>query len=1383
MLLCVVVLLLNQVIALQDAYTSFKLEESKDLERQDFIDMIDLQALIASQVYMVAINLLCIFFRAIVTVTELDEELGILTNTLANAMVGIIFFSINFMALLCGFVLFAFFTFGFRPHYSGYTTLGRSFYVTFAMLLGQSNYEGISRADPVFGVIFYFCFYLGVLFVQLNMFISILLSGFDQCDHEIQKKKEASGGKAEDNLMKKIYKDLTRVLCGSLLAQFIMVIMFVWRNALKPVLSGLFSCFVGILKSCVCACPACNPKAICARLCGKGDRGGDGQENSAKELKDEIKRGKDLEKKAKSMQQGVERKDPNKADLMQKQASKVHSMLQNFKEEMKTRKDHEVDIDAMTDLPGKVEDMRSENNILHVMISVFEEKSSIREKLLMLTFMVIFVCMLSLMSRGQDSFFARQATLDPVLSVGWVNPNPLRSTSFEQIESLEEAGQWAKDVLVPQLYGNLACRVAEGNETPASIEECDSGSNYMQLVQLLSNWNVGFLNTTFVRASFQPGCYIEQPEPKWEGGGKYIRSKTMAKDCANENCFTAAVAEEGQCYTSGGRTFIPDSYNLESFVGFNESGSIYFYNYSEASVDLGPYEMLGGYAISLGTTPNSASATLEEMIKKQYFTKNVAAVTFDWFTYNGNLDMFTHNVVSFSLLETGKLQKDTKSTSYSLHIYSGGGPYSNTRLAIQYLFIAYAVMVVYFVGLQCYELMQAFSDNRKKSAPSYMFFVNYYSNMWNRTDSVSLVITLISIMIYMQYSLNVFLSGYLFQIEASEKYATPTAAVDQYKMSVSGSAQREVQDDWYVMSQMEGLASTWSLYLNLGALNAFFIAVKVVKYANTINAFRRYGGTLAEGATRMAIFASVIGILLIGWSLFFHILFGIYDNTLATPLSSTATCFLWILGDFDLTPALEGREAAAIVGFLLFEIMMTFVMLNMFLATMINTYAATVGKLEILSEKERLEKSRQNEYIDVVYSAKEDFRGDIFIEKDPATGKVFVKKVKEGGQAHRAGVYGGGRGEGQGLGQGAEVVKINGEKDKWHRDYELAEEIVEYGIHAKNHDLVVSFKAPPIKEAKHWYSKFLPSALAGGFAGGGDDNLNLNLSVRHFWRPLGAVTYLSKELEKKEAQNKDDAQDDESGSDEEGKGEKKSDGEKILRTKTKKELDKLLFQRPVGGEAGEGDDEKEEGDNTKTILFMDQSDVSDSIKALKISGWEVWLDCLVTAIEGECEDDSIITEVLRTGDMTDTKDLRSDKYPFLKEAFANFYKLSADILEILKCKAKRQWYQALVDESQSKENIFRDQNDILHEYACELEVYFSQIMGEIQQFKGKKDTMIVKLSGLLDKQTYKQYQDPAQSGATEDRRPPHLARLSIPWPNAMGDGPQENLKKGQVMKV
>ena len=359
---------------------------------------------------------------------------------------------------------------------------------------------------------------------------------------------------------------------------------------------------------------------------------------------------------------------------------------------------------------------------------------------------------------------------------------------------------------------------------------------------------------------------------------------------------------------------------------------------------------------------------------------------------------------------------------------------------------------------------------------------------------------------------------------------------------------------------------------------------------------------------------------------------------------------------------------------------------------------------------------------------------------------------------------------------GAEVFKVNNERNSWHKELYLPNDIIEKGIKQEiGYDIKVVFKAPPVQKQAGLFSKVF-GKLAGKKSSSG--GAGLQFSVRTFWRPNSAVSYLSKQVEmtEKALAAEDEVEEDEDGNHEEGV----NDGDKILRMKVKKRLETLLFSR-AGGKTVEGIDpfdtavvaadnaDQEEVKNEKMRVTGDgvsKEEVEQMIVAEEVLGWEVWLDCLVTQIEQELDDDAVMTEVLRTTDMLEASQkgggVFKAEYPYMKEAFLNFYSLSSNVLSILEYKAKEKWFKALEEESISRLDAFRRQNDILHDYACQLESEFSSIMQKIQLFKTKKEAILGKLAGVLDKQTYKSLD---KNSSADDLS--HLRRLSIPWPDSM----------------
>merc|ERR1712217_1010540 len=111
------------------------------------------------------------------------------------------------------------------------------------------------------------------------------------------------------------------------------------------------------------------------------------------------------------------------------------------------------------------------------------------------------------------------------------------------------------------------------------------------------------------------------------------------------------------------------------------------------------------------------------------------------------------------------------------------------------------------------------------------------------------------------------------------------------------------------------------------------------------------------------------------------------------------------------------------------------------------------------------------------------------------------------------------------------------------------------------------------------------------------------------------------------------------------------------------------------------------------------------------------------------DDESIFTEVLRTGEMAD---LGGKGQLGAKEQYLEFYKRADKVTKLLEFKANSMYYQQLESESERRQQHLARQNDVLHDYVCELEKEFEKIMGEIHSLEGKKGAMLAKLQGLLE---------------------------------------------------
>lgn len=148
----------------------------------------------------------------------------------------------------------------------------------------------------------------------------------------------------------------------------------------------------------------------------------------------------------------------------------------------------------------------------------------------------------------------------------------------------------------------------------------------------------------------------------------------------------------------------------------------------------------------------------------------------------------------------------------------------------------------------------------------------------------------------------------------------------------------------------------------------------------------------------------------------------------------------------------------------------------------------------------------------------------------------------------------------------------------------------------------------------------------------------------------------------------------------------------------------------------------------------DVDDVKEALEQMPVTGEELWLDCLVRELE-EAVDESPIVEVLRSDVLRDLKGMKGLKGP-AKEELMTFYRRLDQVLRILENKARRSHFQNLLVESQQRQHLVEQQNEVLHDYVCELEKEFSALSGTIHTYKHKKELMLSKFAGLLDKREF-----------------------------------------------
>jgi len=275
------------------------------------------------------------------------------------------------------------------------------------------------------------------------------------------------------------------------------------------------------------------------------------------------------------------------------------------------------------------------------------------------------------------------------------------------------------------------------------------------------------------------------------------------------------------------------------------------------------------------------------------------------------------------------------------------------------------------------------------------------------------------------------------------------------------------------------------------------------------------------------------------------------------------------------------------------------------------------------------------------------------------------------------------------------------------------------------------------------------------FAEGNINNTIVRPTVRQYWISQGAITTIAKNAHKaKEAVVRDD--DDEGGENEELEEMPNSSAPSKAGKAAKDQLDAHLFSRWMEGRSTRGGKdgaqtipgkfwavpgETEDADEEVGPLAddVDLDEVQEQILKLQVSGHEVWLDCLVTALEREMEEESLITTLLRTNDMQELAQAGKNQRGggAYQHALCTFYQNASKILEILELKAQSRYFKELQFESEKTQHHVRNVNQVFHDYICVLETTFTRVVNDIHTLQQQKNVALRSLALTVDGDVYK----------------------------------------------
>ncbi|XP_067092732.1 polycystin-2-like protein 1 [Osmerus mordax] len=311
-----------------------------------------------------------------------------------------------------------------------------------------------------------------------------------------------------------------------------------------------------------------------------------------------------------------------------------------------------------------------------------------------------------------------------------------------------------------------------------------------------------------------------------------------------------------------------------------------------------------GYHQDLGRTKEDTAAVLAEMTSNLWLDHGTRAVFIDFSTYNANINLFCVIRLVVEFPATGGAIPSYQIRTVKLIRYI-----TNWDYFIIGCEMVFCLFILYYIVEEILELrIHKFS---------------YFKSIWNTLDVVVIMLAIVAIVF------NVFRT-----LKVDKLLGTLLHNPDIY-------------------ADFEFLAFWQTQYNNMNAMNLFFAWIKVFKYISFNKTMTQLSSTLGRCAKDIMGFAIMFFIVFFAYAQLGYLLFGTEVESFSTFVKCIFTQFRIILGDFDYDAIERANRVLGPIYFVTYVFFVFFVLLNMFLAIINDTYSEV--KEELSSQKDELQ--------------------------------------------------------------------------------------------------------------------------------------------------------------------------------------------------------------------------------------------------------------------------------------------------------------------------------------------------------------------------------------------------------------------------------------------
>ncbi|XP_078128892.1 polycystin-2-like protein 1 [Sander vitreus] len=311
-----------------------------------------------------------------------------------------------------------------------------------------------------------------------------------------------------------------------------------------------------------------------------------------------------------------------------------------------------------------------------------------------------------------------------------------------------------------------------------------------------------------------------------------------------------------------------------------------------------------GYYQDLSRTKEESAIILQELVDNLWLDRGTRVAFIDFSTYNANINMFCVIRLVVEFPATGGAIPSYQIRTVKLIRYI-----TNWDYFILGCEMVFCLFIIYYVVEEILELR--------------IHKLSYFKSIWNILDVVVIMLAIVAIVF------NIF----------------RTVKVDKLL--------GKLLEQPGIYADFEFLAFWQTQYNNMNAVNLFFAWIKIFKYISFNKTMTQLSSTLGRCAKDILGFAIMFFIVFFAYAQLGYLLFGTEVQSFSTFVKCIFTQFRIILGDFDFDAIDRANRVLGPIYFVTYVFFVFFVLLNMFLAIINDTYSEV--KEELSSQKDELQ--------------------------------------------------------------------------------------------------------------------------------------------------------------------------------------------------------------------------------------------------------------------------------------------------------------------------------------------------------------------------------------------------------------------------------------------